>query len=284
MVCSVIYPGPAWVRADPLALSDTVDNLRNAENAPYRGILNRSASAVLVHILFKGDHERVLPIPAHSTLPFGQQWVRAMVTGTTGAGHSAQAYETILTTGNGAAFTNQPANDGVEIVSSAAGDTTQSVIIYGTTNGTDTVVVETVALNGTTAVATVKVDWGLILGVELSASCAGTITVREASANQTITAITTGNLSSGVETVTAATQAAYNTPPVIVASGTSTKQLGLGGTNPAGTAIYDSQALTNTTALEVNSSFGTVTKVFTGDLEANRTATVSVSSDLMVFL
>jgi len=185
---------------------------------------------------------------------------------------------TMLTTGNGLAFTNQPANDGVEILSSNAADTTQSVTIIGTTNGTNTVVVETKALNGTTVVSTTKTDWGVVLAVKLSASCAGTVTVREASADQTVTTITTGNLSKGVESVLAANQQAYNVKPTFVASGTTTKQIGLGGTDSAGAQIYDSAPANNTTAVTANLTFKRVTEVYTGDLESNRTVTLKTGA------
>jgi len=186
------------------------------------------------------------------------------------------------TTAVGSAFGNQPANDGVEILSSNAADTTQSATVIGTTNGTDTVVVETVALTGTTPVSTVKVDWGIILAVKLSASCAGTITFREASADATITTITTTNLSKGVNTVAAADQPAYNRTVSLVASGASTKQIGLQGTNSAGTTIYDSQALNGATAVLSNSQFLTVTEIYTGDLEGTRTATETATGILVL--
>lgn len=185
---------------------------------------------------------------------------------------------TMLTTGNGLAFGNQPANDGVEVLSSSAADTTQTVTIIGTTTGTDAVVVETVTLNGTSVVSTTKTDWGQVLAVKLSASCAGTVTVREASADATITTITTGNTSKGVETVLTADQQAYNVIPQIVCSGTGTKQIGLKGTDSSGATIYDSQALTGATAVAVNTAFKRVTEVYTGDLESNRTVTLKTGA------
>ena len=185
---------------------------------------------------------------------------------------------TTTTTGNGVAFTNQPANDGVEIGSDNAADTTQTATVIGTTTGTDTVVVESIALTGTTFVSTVKTDWGVILAVKLSASCAGTVTFREASGNATITTVTTGNTSKGVETVATAQQLSYNGYLKFVASGSTTKQIGVKGTNPAGTAIYDSQALTGTTSVWGNSLFYSVTEIYTGDLESNRTVTETAYS------
>lgn len=195
-------------------------------------------------------------------------------TGTVGSA----AGTTMLTTGNGLAFTNQPANDGVEIVSSNAADTTQTITIIGTTNGTNTVVVESKALNGTTVVSTTKTDWGVILAVKLSASCAGTVTVREASADQTITTLATTVLSKGVETVLAANQQAYNVAPTFVASGATTKQIGLGGTDSTGAQIYDSAPANGTTAVTANLAFKRVTEVYTGDLESNRTVTLKTGA------
>lgn len=189
---------------------------------------------------------------------------------------ASESGDTIHTSAAGIAFTNQPANDGVEVVSDDAGDTTQTVTIIGTTTGTDTVVAQTVALNGTTFAATAKTDWGQILAVKLDAAAAGTVTVREASGDQTITTLAAGVLSKGVETVT--NVYAGNVAPTVVASGATTKQIGLQGTNSGGSTIYDSQALSGATAVTMNSSFRTVTEVYTGDLEATRTVTVKIGA------
>lgn len=94
------------------------------------------------------------------------------------------------------AFTNQPANDAIEILSSEAADITQTATIWGTINGTQNIVKEIIALDGadgTTPVASTRTNWGLILAVELSATTTGNITVREASGDATITTITAGN-------------------------------------------------------------------------------------------
>lgn len=91
-------------------------------------------------------------------------------------------------------FANQPNNDGQECLSSSAADTTQSLTLVGTTTGTGLAVFETITLNGTTPVSTVKVDWGNVhLGV-LSVTAAGTITCREASGNLAIFTISAGDL------------------------------------------------------------------------------------------
>ncbi len=196
------------------------------------------------------------------------------------AGTLGSASGTTIDTGVGVAFTNQPANDGLEILSANAGDTTQTVTVIGTTQGTDTVVVETVTLTGTTPVATVKTDWGVILAVKKSAATLGTVTVREASADQTVTAgLTAAVLSVGVIAVPTADQQAYNVAPTVVAEGATTKQVGLQGTNSAGTVIYDSQALSGTTAQTMNSAFKRVTELYVGDLEVARTVTVKTGAE-----
>ena len=184
------------------------------------------------------------------------------------------------TTAVGAAFTNQPANDGIEVVSDSVADVGQSLTIIGTTTGTDTVVVETVALNGTTAVSTTKVNWGVVLAVKLAPLAAGTVTVREASGNATIVTLATTVLSAGVKTVDAADQAAYARTLKLVSDGATTKQLGLKGTDTSDAVIYDSQALTGTTVARSNSAFRTVTEIYTGDLESSRTATVTNDNDI----
>lgn len=101
-------------------------------------------------------------------------------------------------------FTNQPANDGVEVVSNSASDV-QKCTIFGTTTGTNAFAYETITLNGVTAVATTKVNWGNILGIFLGeidgtgvVPAVGTITVREASADQTITTLAAAAISKGM--------------------------------------------------------------------------------------
>lgn len=174
----------------------------------------------------------------------------------------------------GSGFSSQPANDGVEIVSDDAGDTTQSITVWYTRNGAgDTVSSETVALTGTTPVALTDTDVALVLGVELDASCDGTVTVREASGNVTITTLATTVLTSGVTDITDTD--AGGSYIRMVGSDTTTKQIGLVGTSIADAAQLDSQALTNTTTVLSNSRFNTITKVLHGDLESNRTVTLT---------
>lgn len=182
----------------------------------------------------------------------------------------------ILAATAGVQFTNQPADDGVEVISDDAGDV-QQCTIYGTTDGTDTVVKETITLLGLTQKATTKTDWGVILAVTLSSVAIGTVTVREASANQTIVAFSAGESSKGV--VAATSPQAYNQAPTIVSDGSSTKQIGLIGTDANGDEELDSQALNSATAVTMNEEFQTVTSVLVGDLETARTVAVAVGAE-----
>lgn len=193
----------------------------------------------------------------------------------------------IKTTAAGVAFTNQPANDQITVVSDAAGDTTQTVTIIGTTHGGVVVVEETIALNGVAAVDSVKLDWGVILAVKVSAAHAGTITVSEKSGGLAITTLAAGTNSKGVETVTGTDKGACGVIPTVTASGATTKVIGLKTTGVVtGAEVYQAVAANGATAVAFASAAYNVVEVYTGDLEATRTvdiktATAADSPDLI---
>ncbi|MGE5436618.1 MAG: hypothetical protein ACM3O3_05270 [Syntrophothermus sp.] len=110
----------------------------------------------------------------------------------------------MLTLTNWSGFGNQPDDDGVEIVSNSASDTGECTI-WGTDHDTGVLCYETVTLTGTTPVSTTKTDWGNIIGIFLGretgkniTAAVGTITIREASGNATITTITAGVFHAGM--------------------------------------------------------------------------------------
>lgn len=89
-------------------------------------------------------------------------------------------------------FTDIAANDDIEILSSAAGDTTQQATLVGR-KADGTVGQETVTLNGTTAV--IFSTLGVIervLKVTLNADAAGVVTVRRSVAGLTVATIPIG--------------------------------------------------------------------------------------------
>lgn len=218
-------------------------------DATVMGLLNRNysgAAGEMVQIVRGGSGLAVADdaITVGRPLKCGYQgrvvqFIDATLTGST----------ILAATAGGNASNDSAINDIVQVVSSNAGDTTQTVTLIGTTNGTTTVVVQNVALNGTTAVDSAKSDWGSVLAVKLSASCAGTVTIRKKTGPATITTITTTNLSAGVNSIAAGAGAqAYYQKPTVVASGASTAQVGYAGTDSTGATVYDAVALNGTTA------------------------------------
>jgi len=174
----------------------------------------------------------------------------------------------------GIGFTNQPAGDDVEVLSSDAGDTTQIVTIKGTLNGTDTVTSVNVNLNGLTAVSTSGTSWGKILRVTCNAANAGNITIREKSGGLPIATIPISAVASHVGNAVVSI-AAGDTYVTIVGDSATTAQIGIEGTDPEGVTIYDSQALSGTTTVHSNLKFRTVTAIYKGDLEVARTVTIT---------
>jgi hypothetical protein len=83
-------------------------------------------------------------------------------------------------------------NDTVEVLSSAAGDTTQTVTITGRT-AAGVISTDPISLNGTTPVSG-AVTFERILKIVVSGAHTGTITVRKATGDTTIVAIETGIL------------------------------------------------------------------------------------------
>lgn len=79
-------------------------------------------------------------------------------------------------------FTQMTANSALEVVSSAAGDTTQTVTVTGRKADGTISTAGPVTLNGTTAVSLGATVFERILKVVLSASTAGTVTVRNSGA------------------------------------------------------------------------------------------------------
>lgn len=89
------------------------------------------------------------------------------------------------------------AGNAVDIISTAVGDTTQSVTIIGIVNGTGLPGTEVLALNGTTLVVGATL-WDKVLGVVIDAATAGTITVRDATTTTTLTTFIPGQTEQSV--------------------------------------------------------------------------------------
>jgi hypothetical protein len=187
----------------------------------------------------------------------------------------------IVNASAGGGFANQPTGDGIEVLSDNAADVGIGVTFYGTKTGvTTTVTTETVSLNGLTFVPTVLQTWQNLLGVELSAACVGTITIREASANATIITIAAGTLSAGV--VTPSSTKGYDEVPRHDASAATTAPVGIIGTYYDGTALSSVDALNGTTEEDHNAvPFKTITKVLIGAVAADRTVSILVPDHIV---
>lgn len=181
-------------------------------------------------------------------------------------GKAQTAQVSLLDATAGGNFANQPANDGIEIVSSAAGDTTQTITLYGTLNGAATVLVtETLTLTGATQVVSSHTDWGALLAARLSAVTAGNVTIREASGNATIIAITAGNLTAGIAAATSSQ--AYGLIPRHDASGATTDPICVVGTGVDGAALTSIDTLNGATEEDHGTTpFATVTEIYLGAL------------------
>jgi hypothetical protein len=117
--------------------------------------------------------------------------------------YKKQGYVIPLFQVGGAAFTNMPAGDAVEVLSDSASDVNK-LTIFGTDNTTGLLKYETITMTGTNAVTTLETNWGNVYGLFLgdiygknSTVAVGTITAREASGNQAITTIGAGVRSRG---------------------------------------------------------------------------------------
>lgn len=87
-------------------------------------------------------------------------------------------------------FSQIAATDKIEALSSNAGDTTQTITLRGR-KADGTIVSETLNLNGTTPVITTN-NYERLLKAELSATCAGTVTVRRDTGDTTLRTIPAG--------------------------------------------------------------------------------------------
>lgn len=189
-----------------------------------------------------------------------------------------------VTTKAGGNFANQPAGTKVTVVSSNnVADKIPTATIYGTITGaTTTVTSEVIQLDGTTAVDSVITTWQNILGIELSAACTGTVTLKDGAA-ATIITIAPAALSAGIEipTVTNAREQSITA----VASGTSTKVVGAMGFGVTGAAISSAIALNGASAVTFPGAFfSTISKVFIGAAESARNISVTIpEKNLSVF-
>jgi len=165
----------------------------------------------------------------------------------------------------------------IEIVSSAAGDTTQTVTVYGLT-GAGAVIAETLTLDGTTpVVGTATFAANDVLGAKVVGTIAGTVLVRASGVGATVFSIApAANPVEGM--VLGVTMYVSGSKVTFVSSGASTKDIILEGTSSIGAVAREKIALTGTTPVLSVGNYASVTGIIVGDVEAAQTLTVSAQT------
>lgn len=220
----------------------------------------------------KGDVEfGFVPAMIASPVAVGDR-IAPRASGYVGKAQTAQA--TLLNAAAGGNFGNQPANDGIEVVSSSSADTTQTITLYGLRNGAlTTLVTETITLTGDTAVSSTITDWYTLCAARLSAACAGTVTIREASGNATITTISAASTTAGISA--AASSQAYGLVLRHDASDTGTAAIVAVGTGIDGAALSVVDTLNGTTEEDHGTTpFATVTEFYIGAVASTVNVTI----------
>lgn len=193
------------------------------------------------------------------------------------AGH-IKATGTKTAAGAASLITTQLGSNGaVEILSSAAGDTTQAVTVYGV-NSLGVAVKETATLNGTTVVA-LTTTWSKVYGISIVQSgvaTVGTVTVRAAGAGAVIFDVPAGTENEGAILL----EYGYvdSTTVTIAADAATTKKVLLVGKNAAGADVVEQLTLTGTTPVTSANSYSSISRICTGDVEAARTVTLTAQA------
>ena len=167
--------------------------------------------------------------------------------------------------------------DIVNVVSSNAGDTTQTVTVYGLDN-TGAVQSEVLTLNGTSLVAGTA-TWRRVYGVLLSAVTLGTVTVTSMESVTGVGELTlftwngASSISQGLKLVDNVSVA--DTTVDVVADSTTTRPILLIGLDAEGQPQIEAITLTSTTPVTSSSDWSEITAIGIGHLENARTITVS---------
>jgi hypothetical protein len=183
-------------------------------------------------------------------------------------------------TGGNFNTTNQPNNDGVNIVSNDVRDVGAAVTVYFTNYNVDFCYKEVVLLTGSGGTDafnnTVSATIGKVLGIEKPVTY-GTVTVSELSGAQTIITLAPTATAAGVIDIPTAKQMLYGMPFGAIADGTTTQKVGVVGANQFGTEIYGAIALNSSTgAVYSQLGFHRATKLLYGAVESARTVVFSI--------
>jgi len=170
------------------------------------------------------------------------------------------------------AFTNQPTDDAVELISDSASDVAVDVKIYGHDAGV--LISETNTLTGTGAVETTEQHWDDICAVFVtSGTLVGTLTVRKKTGPATICTIAPAGTDAGVvEAANELEALQYCLTPAVVADGGSSEYVVVIGTDNDGNAQEEILQLNGATSVNCADWYATIDRICIGD-----PATVTVS-------
>lgn len=173
-----------------------------------------------------------------------------------------------------------PAPGVLDVVSSAGGDTTQSLTVYGLDGG-GAVISETIALNGTTNVQGL-VSFTKVIACRLDAATAGTVTVSDFPISTTLFTLAPATLTRGILDTTNTPAAGVLTASIDVDTAVDLVVLG---TNAAGGAISERFDMTtgNTTPVVGATTFARITSILLGDIAAARSITITLDAVKALF-
>lgn len=157
----------------------------------------------------------------------------------------------------------------LEVVSSNAADTAQTVTVYGL-SAANAPQSTTVTLNGLTPVALTGFTWNLETAVVMSATALGTVTLRIAAAGATVVTLTAGQTNKGRVTLDIPVTGAL----AVEADAASTKKIVYRGLTAAGAALAEVATLNGTTPVALTGAFARLTSVEVLNVEAARTAVI----------
>lgn len=168
-----------------------------------------------------------------------------------------------------------PAPGVFDAVSSAAGDTTQSITVFGL-DGSGNAIFETKALTGTTNVQG-STAFTKVLGCVLDAACVGTVTISNFPVTTTLFTLAPATLTRGLVVTT-------NTPAAGVAVVTIDTDTAvdavLVGLSAAGAVVAEAFDLTSAATTPVTGvvEFASITYIVLGDVALARTVTISIDA------
>lgn len=197
------------------------------------------------------------------------------MTGQINSGGVLQAIGTRTQAGLDSAIGTQLAAAGtIEVVSTAAGDTTQRVTVYGL-DGSGDPISESFDLNGVTPVVS-TLTFTTVLGCRMDAAAVGTVTVDASGGGATILTMAPAALVAGMVEAVAMFVAAGTISSVAAAA--ESGDLILVGTNTVGATTLEKITMNGTTPVVSTGSWTKITGIVLGDIAAASTLTFTANA------